>query len=86
MENQELKELIREYADNFDKDFLKGSDDSAIFLQDVMKVLNLPSDEKYKFVCLPDGMHKERFLLAQLKYLNLIRDQELQLGNDFGQN
>ena len=86
LESQELKGLIRDYADNFDHDFLDGIEQSVLHLQDVMKALNLPSDDKYKFVCLPDGSQKERFLLGQLRYLNLIRRQELLLGNDFGQN
>ncbi|MCP4310583.1 MAG: hypothetical protein GY790_04925 [Bacteroidetes bacterium] len=86
LESRELKGLVRNYTDTFDKDFLSCSDDTHITRQDVMKALNLPSDDKYHFVCLPDGIQKEGYLTGQLRYLNMIRRQETMLGNDFGQN
>ncbi|MDX2432627.1 MAG: LON peptidase substrate-binding domain-containing protein [Bacteroides sp.] len=86
LESEELKKLIRNYTEKFDDSFLKGSDSSAISRQDVVKALNLASDDKYKFVCLPDVSRKEGYLAGQLRYLNMIRQQELELGNDFGLN
>ncbi len=86
VESLELMELIREYQEVFDPEFLKDSDHSNITRQDVMKALNLPSDDKFRFAGLPDGAHKEGYLVGQIKYLNMIRQQEMQLGNDFGQN
>jgi len=51
-----------------------------------MKALNLSSDEKFQFICLQDGTYKDGYLTGQLRYLNMIRQQETQLGNDFGMN
>lgn len=86
VESQELKELIRNYTDSFDKDFLSCCNMAEVTRQDVMKALNLPSDDKYRFICMPDGEQKEGYLAGQLRYLGMIRKQETQLGNDFGLN
>lgn len=85
VESHELLSLIRDYADQFDKDF-PGCDPSAMTLQDVMKALNLTSEEKYNFLCMQEGEKKEHYLAGQLRYLNMIRKQETELGNDFGLN
>jgi len=86
IESQELKDLIRTYTEKYDNNFLKENENSSITRQDVIKALNLASDEKYKFVCLSDIKQKEGYLVGQLRYLNMIRQQELELGNDFGLN
>ncbi len=86
LESQELKDLIRNYTEKFDNDFLKENDSSSATRQDVVKALNLASDDKYKFVCLSNISQKEGYLAGQLRYLNMIRQQELELGNDFGLN
>ena len=86
VENEELMSLIENYSDQFDKDFLNCCDRSIITLQDVMKALNLASDDKYKFICMHDAEQKEGYLAGQLRYLKMIRNQETQLGNDFGLN
>jgi len=86
IQSQELKNLIRNYMNRFDSGFLKGCDSAHVTRQDVAKALNLPSDEKYRFICLPDGTQKEEYLAGQLRYLNMIRQQEIELGNDFGLN
>ena len=86
LESQELKDLIRNYTEKYDNNFLKGNDSSSATRQDVVKALNLASDDKYKFVCLSDISQKEGYLAGQLRYLNMIRQQELELGNDFGLN
>lgn len=86
LENQKLKELIREYQEVFDKEFLNCCEPSHITRQDVMKALNLPSEDKFHFACLSDGAQKEAYLAGQIRYLNMIRQQEIQLGNNFGQN
>jgi Lon protease-like protein len=86
LESQELKDLIRNYTEKYDNNFLKENDSSSITRQDVIKALNLDSDDKYKFVCLSDISQKEGYLAGQLRYLNMIRQQELELGNDFGLN
>jgi Lon protease-like protein len=86
VESEELVGLIENYSDQFDKDFLSCCDRSIITLQDVMKALNLPSEDKYRFICMHDGEQKEEYLAGQLRYLKMIRKQETQLGNDFGLN
>lgn len=86
LESQELKTLIHDYMEEFDHTFL-NSEDAALFTrQDVVKALNLASDDKYRFVSLQDRSHKEDYLVCQLRYLNMIREQETKLGNDFGMN
>jgi Lon protease-like protein len=86
VESKELKNLIQNYTDHFDKDFLSFCDDNHYTRQDVMKALNLSSDDKYRFVCMSDGQQKDGYLARQLRYLERIRTQEDQLGNDFGLN
>ncbi len=86
IESQELIELIENYADQFDKDFLSCCDRTVITRQEVMKALNLSSEDKYKFVCMPNGNYKENYLAGQLRYLKMIRNQETLLGDDFGLN
>jgi len=86
VESQELIRLIENYSDQFDKDFPSCVDHSVLTRQEVMKALNLSSDEKYKFVCMSDGQYKENYLVRQIRYLKMIRSQEALLGNDFGLN
>ncbi len=86
LENQELIVLIKEYREQFDRQFLEDSEKDHITRQDVMRALNLPSEDKYQFICMPNGKQKERYLAGQLRYLKMIRKQEALLGNDFGLN
>jgi hypothetical protein len=84
--NKELIATIRAYAEQFDHDFLKRSDPSNLTHLDVVKALNLHSDDKFRFVCITDESQKEEFLNGQLRYLRMIRSQEALLGDDFGLN
>jgi len=86
VESQELRGLITSYTRDFDQDFLNCCNQDEFTLQDVIKALNLPSDDKYRFICMPDGKQKEGYLAGQLRYLKMIRKQETLLGNDFGLN
>ncbi len=86
IESEELIGLIENYTDQFDKDFLNCCDHSVITRQEVIKALNLSSEDKYKFVCIPGGDYKESYLVGQLRYLKMIRHQETLLGDDFGLN
>jgi len=86
VEDEELLEIIQAYVDNFDSGFLNCCKQSKITHQDVMIALNLSSEDKYKFMCLPDDSQKEAYLAGQIHYLKMIRKQETQLGNDFGLN
>jgi Lon protease-like protein len=84
--NNDLVNRIQAYAEEFDHDFLKSCDSSCLTHLDVMKALNLHSDDKFRFVCIPGEEQKEDFLAGQLRYLTMIRKQEDLLGNDFGLN
>lgn len=86
VETEELLGIIKSYVDHFDTNFLSCCKLPAISREDVMKALNLSSEEKYKFMRLPDGRKKEAYLAGQIHYLKMIRKQETQLGNDFGLN
>ncbi len=86
VESEELLGLIENYIDQFDKEFLTMGAESVITRQEVMIALNLTSDDKYKFICMPDAVQKEGYLAGQLRYLGMIRKQETLLGNDFGLN
>jgi Lon protease-like protein len=86
VESEELLGLIENYMDQFDKDFLTIGTKRVITRQEVMIALNLTSDDKYKFICMPDAKQKEGYLAGQLRYLGMIRKQETLLGNDFGLN
>ncbi|MGW8316817.1 MAG: LON peptidase substrate-binding domain-containing protein [Bacteroidales bacterium] len=84
--NQELISLIHAYAKEFDHDFLKSNDAGKLSKLEIIKSLNLHSDDKFKYVCIPGEVQKEEFLAGQLRYLTMIRKQESLLGNDFGLN
>jgi Lon protease-like protein len=86
VESEELLGLIENYMDQFDKDFLTLGAKNVITRQEVMIALNLSSDDKYNFICMPDAKQKEGYLAGQLRYLGMIRKQETMLGNDFGLN
>lgn len=81
----ELLELITDYRNQYDKEFLSGCGDT-ISRKDLIIALNLSSEEKYKFVCMSGAEQREGFLAGQLRYLRMIRSQEALLGDDFGLN
>jgi Lon protease-like protein len=84
--SKELMELISSYKEQFDQEFLSTSSATLISRKDLIIALNLSSDEKFKFICMPDAEQREDFLTGQLRYLCMIRKQEALLGDDFGLN
>ncbi len=84
--SKELMELITSYRDQFDSEFLSSFRNTVVTRRDVIIALNLASDEKYKFICMPGAEQREGFLAGQLRYLSMIRKQEALLGDDFGLN
>jgi hypothetical protein len=78
--------LISNYRKQFDQDFLSAYANAQISRKDLIVALNLSSDEKYRFICMPEDEQKENFLAGQLRYLSMIRSQEALLGDDFGLN
>ena len=87
IENQQLLHQILEYRDQFDPDFLNYCKHSPLITQyEVVQALNLPSEDKYRFILMTGKNQKEEFLAGQLRYLKMIRNQEALLGDDFGLN
>ena len=84
--SKDLLELIDSYRTKYDHEFLNSKQDAILSRKDVIIALNLPSDEKYKFICMSGTEQREGFLAGQLRYLSLIRRQEALLGEDFGLN
>lgn len=84
--SEELMELITSYRDQFDNEFLSSFSNAVVTCKDLIIALNLSSDEKFKFICMPGAEQKEGFLAGQLRYLSMIRRQEALLGDDFGLN
>ena len=84
--SSEVKHLISSYRKQFDQDFLSAYANKQISRKDLIVALNLSSDEKYRFICMPDDEQKENYLAGQLRYLSMIRSQEALLGDDFGLN
>jgi len=84
--SSELINLIVKYADHYESEFLTCCDDSPITHYDVLKALNLSSEEKFDFVCIACPKQKEQFLIDQMHFLMMIRNQEELLGNNFGLN
>jgi len=81
-----LLDLVRDYATHFDTEFLRYCKKTAITYQDVVRALNLPSEEKFRFIFMDDPLQKEKFIAGQLRYLKMIRRQETLLGDDYGLN
>lgn len=86
VESQELICLIGNYARQYNIRDLDLSVRPGLTRLDVMKALNLSSEEKYRFISMHDGNRREDYLAGQLRYLELIRNQEMLLGNDYSVN
>jgi uncharacterized protein len=87
IESEELIRQIHEYKNCFDPDFLHYCKQSRLITHlDVVRALNLSSDEKYRFILMTEKIRKEGYLSGQLRYLEMIRKQEALLGDDFGLN
>jgi hypothetical protein len=83
LKNSELIGLLIHYTDNLDPEFLKNIKGNEIRVNDVAKALNLSSGEKHRFISLQLQQKQEMFLIAQLKYLYKLREQEKLLKNDY---
>ncbi len=84
----ELLARLNHYHENFDKEFLSDrlESDTPPGYYELVAALNLPSEEKFRFINLPSREAREHYLNNQIQYLMLIRNQELLLDNDFGLN
>ena len=84
--DKDLVDLVRRYREHFDDNFINDSGLHTGSLHIRTCPRNLSSEEKYKFITMNDITQKEKFLIEQIKYLMLIRQQEQMLGNEFGLN
>jgi Lon protease-like protein len=82
----QLIDLVMKYMREFDKDFLKVPEGEPLCYYDVLRSLNLSSEDKYKFVMQHCDECRENYLVKHIEYLMLIRQQEKKLNNDFQQN
>lgn len=82
----ELFHIIVHYTDHLDPEFLKNLKENEIFIHDIARALNLSSEEKYKYILIPNHRLREKFLLSQMKYLIKLREQEKLLKNDYSLN
>ncbi len=87
IKNRALIDLVMDYTEHFDNTFLDSSDEKQVLnFYDLLVALNLTSEEKFKFIMMNNSQQKEQFLIKQINYLKLIRNQEQMLGNEFGLN
>jgi len=84
--SRRLIDILINYTEQFDPEFLHDFKGSELCYYDVMKSLNLSSDDKYRFVVLSCNENREHYLERQIRYLMLIREQERLLKDDFRLN
>ncbi len=79
--------LVMNYIEHFDNTFLDSTNEQqSLNFYDLLVALNLSSEEKYTFIIMNSFKQKEQFLIKQINYLKLIRNQEQLLDNEFGLN
>jgi Lon protease-like protein len=86
VKSRELIDKVMKYMKDFDKDFLKVNEGEALCYYDVLRSLNLSSEDKYKFVMQHCDECREKYLIKHIEYLEMIRQQENKLNNDFHLN
>lgn len=86
VKSRQLVDKVMKYMKDFDKDFLKVTEGEALCYYDVLRSLNLSSEDKYKFVMQHGDECREKYLIKHIEYLMMIRKQEKKLNNDFHLN
>lgn len=86
VKSEKLVDMVMKYTKDFDKDFLKITEGEVLCYYDVLRSLNLSSEDKFKFVTQQYDDQREKFLIKHIEFLMLIRKQELKLNNDFHLN
>lgn len=84
--NPQIAVCIKKLKLNLDSKFGTLIVSDKINLLDVAKSLMLKSEEKYKLLMLKDKLLQEQFILNQLKFAEMIRNQESKLENNFQLN
>ncbi len=78
-----LMEMIINYSEEYDPEFLKKMKGNTILLNDLAIAMNLSSADKYKYISMKDLDDRERFLKGQMSILVMLRKQERLLDNDY---
>ena len=86
VKSQGLINLVINYTEHYDKEFLIKFNGNDLSYFDIIKSLNLSSKDKYKFVEMHCDEHRDVFLMKQIEYLMMIRKQEQLLNDDFHLN
>ena len=81
-----LKHFVELYNEQYDNHFQSCCKGDPITDYDVLKALNLSSEEKFNFLLMDSTEQRENYLVHQIQFLMMIRKQEQLLGDDFGLN
>jgi uncharacterized protein len=84
--NPDVAVQVKKLKLNLSDDFGSLILDSSLNMLDVAKSLMLNSDEKYKLLSLTEKSAKELFIINHLRFVELIRNQESKLENNFQLN
>lgn len=86
IKDQILIDLVINFSEHYDNDFLKSFSGNELRYYDVIKPLNLSSEDKYNFIHMNSEKDRVQFLVKQIEYLMLIRNQEKMLDDNFNLN
>ncbi len=78
-----LMEMVINYSDDFDPEFLKNVKGNTIRLNDLAVAMNLSSADKYRYISMKSLNEREKFLKGQIAILLKLREQERLLDNDY---
>ena len=86
VKSRQLVDKVMKYLKDFDKNFLKLNKGEALHYYDVLRSLNVSSEDKFRFVMQHSDEYREKYLIKQIEYLMMIKQQEQKLNNDFHLN
>jgi hypothetical protein len=81
--DDELLEMVINYSEEYDPEFLKKIKGNTIRLNDLAIAMNLSSLDKYKYISLKELNEREKFLKGHMSILLKLREQERLLDNDY---
>ena len=86
VKSRQLVDKVMKYLKDFDKNFIKLNRGEALHYYDVLRSLNVSSEDKFRFVMQHSDEYREKYLIKQIEYLMMIKQQERKLNNDFQLN
>lgn len=84
--DQKLIDLVINFTEHYDNDFLKSFSGDELRYFDIIKPLNLSSEDKYNFIHMHSNEDRVQFLTKQIEYLMLLWNQEKMLDDNFNLN